>query len=331
MSGPGTNDWNRLTERALRGEGVTPAEALAVLESHDDALLDAVAAAFRVRLRYFGRGVRLHVIQNARSGACSEDCAFCSQSAVATTEIPQYPLQSLDDIVAGAAEAARLHARRYCIVTSGRAPTEQDLERLCQAVKTIKQRHTLEICTSLGLLTDEQARRLKRAGVDRYNHNLETSARYFPAICSAHRHTDRRETARRAKRAGLDLCSGGLIGMGETLQDRVDLAFALRDVGADSIPVNFLHPRPGTPLEGRAPLTPAECLRTLVMFRFVHPDREIRLAGGRETCVRHLQPLALFVVNSIFTQGYLTTGGQGYERDRAMIEEAGFFVEAVEA
>jgi biotin synthase len=175
-------------------------------------------------------------------------------------------------------------------------------------------------------LSEEHAKRLKNAGVDRYNHNLESSERFYSSFCTTHDFTDRVATAKTAKAAGLELCSGGLIGMGENLQDRVDLAFALRDLDADSIPVNFLDPRPGTPLEGLPRLTPADCLRTLAMFRFVNPDKEIRIAGGREACIGSMQVLSLYAANSMFTVGYLTTSGQGYQADMDMVAQAGFVV-----
>jgi len=184
----------------------------------------------------------------------------------------------------------------------------------------------IQICTSLGLLNLEQAKRLKEAGVDRFNHNLESSERFYSSICTTHDYADREETARTVKAAGMELCSGGLIGMGETIEDRVDMAYSLREVQADSIPLNFLDPRPGTNLENLPRLTPAECLRTLAMFRFVHPDREIRVAGGREACLGAMQVLSLYAANSIFTTGYLTTPGQGYEEDMDMIRKSGFQV-----
>ncbi|HET6460976.1 MAG TPA: biotin synthase BioB [Syntrophales bacterium] len=177
-----------------------------------------------------------------------------------------------------------------------------------------------------GIIIGGEAKRLKNVGVDRYNHNLESSERFYPAFCTTHDFADRVATAKTAKAAGLELCSGGLIGMGENLQDRVDLAFALRDLDVDSIPVNFLDPRPGTPLEGLTRLTPADCLRTLAMFRFVNPDKEIRIAGGREACIGSMQVLSLYAANSMFTAGYLTTAGQGYQADMDMIEHARFAV-----
>jgi biotin synthase len=318
--------WNKLTRRVLEGQPIERSEALSILESDDNDLLSVLDAAFMVRRHYFGRDISLHVIRNAKSGSCSENCSFCSQSALSESEIPRYPMVSIDELVEGARKAHGMSAKRYCIVTSGRGPSKKDLEHVCEAVQKIKAEIPIQICTSLGLLTDEQARRLKGAGVDRYNHNLESSERFYSSFCTSHSYSDRFATARIAKSAGMELCSGGLVGMGETLEDRVSLAFALCDLGAHSIPVNFLNPRPGTPMEGRPKLTPGDCLRALAMFRLVNPEKEIRVAGGRESCIGHMQVLSLYAADSMFTTGYLTTPGQGYEADMAMIAQAGFEV-----
>jgi biotin synthase len=321
---PGAPDWRALAHGVLAGQRLGEAEALAVLTSPDDELLDVLAGAFILRRAAFGRKVRLHLIRNARSGGCGEDCGFCAQSRESTETVPEHPLQSTEEILAGAHEAARLGAVRYCIVTSGRHTTPADLDHLCAAVRAVKRETSLEVCTSLGLLDENLARQLKAAGVDRYNHNLETSKRFFPEVCSTHDYEDRVETARIVKRAGLALCSGGIIGMGETLEDRVALAIAAAEVNADSVPVNFFDPRPGTPFADRPRPSPADCLRALAMFRFVCPAAEVRAAGGREACLGPLQPLALYPANSIFINGYLTTSGQGHESDLAMIRAAGF-------
>jgi len=318
--------WLQRAQRILHGVILSRDEALDLLMSADDDLLGVLAAAFLIRRHYFGRGVALHVIQNAKNGLCSEDCAFCSQAGSAHSAAPQYALQDIEKIIDGARKAADLNALRYCVVISGREPADDDLDIICRAVRQIKKEIRIEICTSLGLLNMEQARRLKDAGVDRFNHNLESSERFYPSVCTTHGYADRKRTAEIVKASGMELCSGGLIGMGETLKDRVEMAFALLDVAADSIPLNFLDPRPGTALEDLVRLSPSDCLRTLAMFRFVHPDKEIRVAGGREACLGSMQVLSLYAANSIFTKGYLTTPGQGYEEDMAMIQKAGFHV-----
>lgn len=317
-----------MSHRVLGGEGIRREEALAILKSDDNALLNLLHASFQLRHHYFSRKVSLHVIRNAKSGGCSEDCAYCSQSSLSTGDIPCYPLQSEEELLEGAKQAQAMGAIRYCIVISGRSPVREDLDRILRAVRRIKREYPLSICVSLGILTDAQAAELKAAGVDRYNHNLESSERFFPTICTTHSYAERKATAARVKAAGLELCSGGLMGMGETLEDRVDLALAMREVKADSIPLNFLDPRPGTALMNRPRIAAGDVLRTLAMFRFVHPSREIRIAGGREACLGPMQVLALYAANSMFTSGYLTTPGQGYQADKRMLEMAGF--EAVE-
>lgn len=319
-----TTDWVKVAKRIAAGGAATREEALAVVRAPEDELLSVLQGAFLLRRLRFGRRVDLHVIENVRGGLCTEDCAYCSQSAVSSAEVPVHETRDPDTVLEHARAATACGAVRFCIVASGREPAAGELDRVCAAVERVKREVRIQVCTSLGRLDEAAARRLKAAGVDRYNHNLETSERFFPHICSTHTWRERYETIQRAKGAGLEVCCGGLIGMGETEEDRVDLALAIRELEVDSIPVNFLDPRPGTPLEGRPRLRPTECLTTLAMFRYVCPDREIRAAGGREACLRSLQPLVLWAANSIFTQGYLTTPGQGWERDRAMIEEAGF-------
>ena len=322
-------DWKTLSDRVLDGGAITETEALATLESPDDELLDVLQGAYRIRRKHFGNTVSLHLLRNVKSGKCPEDCAFCSQSTSAINEVERYDFQTVESIVEGAQAAIDRQAKRYCVVSSTRAPSPNELETICEAAIQIKQKYPdLEICSSLGLLTEEKAIRLKASGVDRFNHNLETSENYFPEVVTTHDFQDRVNTAKIVKKVGLDLCCGGLFGMGESLQDRVDLVFALADLDVDSVPLNFLDPRPGTPFEGKPnPLSPNDCLRSLAMFRFAMPSIEIRIAGGRETILRALQPLALYPANSMFTAGYLTTGGQDYETDKRMIEDAGFVIQ----
>ena len=231
----------------------------------------------------------------------------------------------------GRSGPAELGAVKYCIVASARGPSSEELDTVCDALRQIKSHSTIHLCVSLGLLTEAQTRRLKEAGADRINHNLETSRRYYPHICRAHSYDDRMTTIRNAKAAGLEICSGGIVGLGETLEDRVDLALELSELKVHSIPVNFFNPRAGTPLEKAPKMKPGDCLRALAMFRMANPACDIRAAGGREACIGHLQPLVLYAANSIFTEGYLTTPGQGYLSDKDMIEEAGFEIAAIEA
>lgn len=311
----------------MEGQSITRDQALRILQSPANELLSLLDAAFTVRRKYFGFQVRLHVLRNARSGGCTEDCGYCSQSVRASEgAAPQYSLQSRAEIVAGALQAHKMKAIRYCVVSSGRTLSNPDLGEICETIRQIKAEVPIQVCLSMGLLTPDQAAQLKAAGLDRYNHNLETSEWHFPHLCTTHSYADRVSTARIAKMAGLELCCGGLLGAAETREDRVDLAFAIRAVGADSIPVNFLDPRPGTPFQAYPRLKPGDALRALAMFRFVHPATEIRIAGGREACLGPMQALALYAANSMFTEGYLTTPGQGYATDMALLTAAGFEV-----
>ncbi|MCL0098479.1 biotin synthase BioB [Dehalococcoidia bacterium] len=198
-------------------------------------------------------------------------------------------------------------AKRYCIVTTGCSLNQVELNYLCQVIQKIKESVDIEICASLGFLTEQAARQLREAGLDRYNHNLNTSENFYPRICTTHTYQDRMRTLQHARKAGLKLCCGALFGMGESEDDIIDVALALRELKVDSIPVNFLHPIAGTPLESTNYLTPLKCLAILSLIRFLNPSTEIRIAGGREYHLRSLQSLALYAANSIFTSGYLTT------------------------
>lgn len=322
----GTTNWAAIRDAALRDQPLDRSQALAVLRSGPDELLQVLDAAFQVRLAYWDRGVNLHVLQNAKSGLCRENCAFCSQAIGSYSGVDRYAMQSVEELVAGAHAAASRQAVKYCMVTATRGPSEAELDTICEAVRRIKREVNIDICTSLGLLNRDQAVRLREAGVDRFNHNLETSSRYYPEVCQTHSWQERVDTVRYAREAGMEACCGGIVGMGETDEDRVDLALALRELEVESIPVNFLDPRPGTPLGHLERLPASDCLRALCLFRLVNPRRDIRVAGGREVCLGPMQGLSLYPANSMFTEGYLTTPGQAHDRDLAMIEAAGFTV-----
>lgn len=313
------NRWESLADRVLQGRGISRLEALDVVRAPDAETPEILRAALRVREFHHGRTVKIHILLNAKSGLCPEDCSFCAQSAFARAPVEKYRLMSQERIVRAAEQAARAGAWKFCIVTATRGPSERDLDVICSAVRRIKAEVGVRVCTSLGILEPGQARRLAEAGVDRFNHNLETSRRFFPQICSTHTYEDRVRTVREVQAAGIESCCGGIVGMGETAEDVVELAFALRELGATSIPVNFLDPRPGTPLAGRPRVPPAYALRVLAMFRFVNPSRDIRAAGGREVTLGDAQDQALLPANSIFTNGYLTTGGRAAGQDLEMI------------
>jgi biotin synthase len=314
-------------DKALAGELLTKEEALSVLRADDDELLPLLHAAFRVRRHYFGRKVKLNMIINAKSGYCPEDCGYCSQSIVSTAPIEKYTLLKKDVLIEGAKEALARKAGTYCIVASGRGPTPRELDEVIEAVKVIKEEFQLKVCACLGILTEEQARRLKEAGVDRYNHNLNTSAGHYANITTTHTYDDRVRTVETVKAAGISPCSGCIVGMGETHEQVVEIAYSLRELNADSIPVNFLNAIPGTPLENLDELDPRYCLKVLALFRFICPSKEIRVSGGREVNLRSLQPLALYPANAIFVGDYLTTEGQAASLDHKMIEDLGFEIE----
>jgi biotin synthase len=317
-----------LADKAVNREFPTRSEALAVLASSDDELLDVVAAAFKVRKRFFGRRVKLNYLVNVKSGLCPEDCHYCSQRLGSSADVLKYTWLKTDEVLASAEAGVAGGARRVCLVASGRGPTDRDIDRVCETISLFKSRYPdVEVCACLGLLGDGQAARLAEAGTTAYNHNLNTSGGHYADICTTHEYADRVATVGAAKSAGLSPCSGLIAGMGETDEDLVDVAFALRSLSPDSVPVNFLIPFNGTPLGGQWNLTPQRCLRILAMVRFVIPSAELRLAGGREIHLRTLQPLALHVVNSIFLGDYLTSEGQSGNADLEMIADAGFTVE----
>lgn len=319
----------RVADAVLSGGSIDRSTAQRVLCSPDADLPSLLRAVFRIRQHYHGWRVKLCLLRNARSGLCPEDCHYCSQSAVSEADIDRYRLDAVDELLSGARRAVGAGARRFCMVTSGRGPSENDISRFCVAARRIKSEYPdLELCVSLGLMEEEQARELKAAGIGWVNHNLNTSERFHPEICTTHTYEDRVRTVENVRRAGLSTCCGGIIGMGESDEDIIDLAFALRKLNVDSLPVNFLHPIGGTPLESRRDLTPTRCLNALCLFRFTNPAAEIRVAGGRELNLGWFQPLALYAANSIFVEGYLTTSGQSYDDAHRMIEEMGFCVEA---
>ncbi len=319
--------WHDLAARSLAGELPSRDEAAAVLAAPPIETLALLDAAYQVRHHHWGQRVLLHVLDNAKAGACPEDCGFCSQSSRHGSPGGEAPMKSVDELVEGARRAVSAQARRYCMVTATRGPSQRDLDTICEAARRIKSESPIELCASLGLLTQAKAERLRAAGVDRFNHNLETSERFYDQIVTTHRWADRVETVRLAKDAGMQTCVGGIVGLGEDEGDLLDLAFALRDLDVDSVPVNFLDARPGTPLAGRPLVEPGYALRALCMFRLVHPRTDLRVAGGRELTLRALQVMALYPANSIFTQGYLTTTGASPAADHQMILDAGFTLE----
>ena len=325
---PRTNDpprrWNDLADRVLEGHPLSADEGLAVLRAGDVELLDLLAAAYRVRRRWFGNRVHLNFLINAKSGSCGEDCGYCSQSRVSQAVIPRYELLGPEQVLDGAREAAERRAGTYCIVTSGLRPGPRELDLITTVVPRIKSSLPLRVCVSLGLLGPEEAARLASCGVDRVNHNLNTSQRFYPRICATHGYQERLDTLQAVRQAGLEICSGGIVGMGEEDDDVVELALRLAELQVEAIPVNFLIPIPGTPLGSLCGPNPRYCLKVLALFRLASPKSDLRIAAGRELHLGSLQPLGLYPANSIFVGDYLTTRGQPPEEDYRMIEALGF-------
>ncbi|MFY4776854.1 biotin synthase BioB [Metabacillus sp. RGM 3146] len=319
--------WTNLAVEVLKGKSLQAEEALAILESPDDEILELLHGAFLIRKHYYGKKVKLNMIINTKSGLCPENCGYCSQSSVSEAPIEKYRMLNKDSIVQGAERAASLNIGTYCIVASGRGPSEKEIEHVSSAVKEIKEKYGLKICACLGILKPGQAEKLKKAGVDRYNHNVNTAKEHHLAITTSHTYDDRIATINKVKEAGISPCSGVIVGMKETKKDVVSMAYTLKELDADSIPVNFLHAIDGTPLEGTNELDPRYCLKVLALFRFVNPSKEIRISGGREVNLRSLQPMGLYAANSIFVGDYLTTSGQEETRDHQMLSDLGFEIE----
>ncbi|MGG5752914.1 biotin synthase BioB [Zafaria sp. Z1313] len=322
-----TADAPALARRILDGHRLTEEEALAVLATPDSATFALVAAAGTLRRRHFGNTVKVNYLVNLKSGLCPEDCTYCSQRLGSAAQILKYTWLKPEEAAEQAELGIRGGASRVCLVASGKGPTDRDVERVAGMVGRLKDEHPgVEVCACLGILKPGQAGVLREAGVDAYNHNLNTAESKYQDICTTHEYADRVATVERAKDAGLSPCSGLIVGMGEDDAQLVEAVFALRELESDSIPVNFLMPFEGTPLEGTWELTPLRCLRILALVRLACPDQELRIAGGREMHLRSLQAAALEVANSIFLGDYLTSEGQDAEADLAMIADAGFEV-----
>ncbi|MEO5345733.1 MAG: biotin synthase BioB [Magnetococcus sp. YQC-9] len=319
-----------LARKALQGEPIAREQALRVLTDPSLPLLPLLDAAFLVREHHFGRNVRVHILNNVQNGLCPEDCNYCAQSTSSDGSVPVFRMKSDETIFAEAQKALDSGAYRYCLVLSGRGPGDERVEHLAGIVSKLKAAHPMEVCLSAGFIDAQQAARLKRAGLDRYNHNLNTSEERYGTICHTHSYADRVATLTAARSVGLEVCSGLILGMGEGPDEVVEVAMTLNRLDARSIPVNFYVHAPGAKLGAQNRLTPEYGLRALCLFRFLNPSAEVRAAGGRETNLRGLESLALYPANSLFAEGYLNTSGHAAEKTLRMIEDAGFVVERVE-
>lgn len=310
-----------LAHAVLAGRPIDRDDALYLIQLPPEKRYELFYWANEIRLQYCGPEISLCAIASARTASCPEDCKFCAQSAHYQTEVKPHTADN-EELLAAADQAQKLGAHSFGIVASGRAPVDRDLDRLEPVFRQIAQSEQTLCCASLGCLTLEQAQRLRALGVRRYNHNLETSRRFFPQIVTTHTYNDRLATIHNAQQAGLETCCGGIIGLGESLQDRIDLALTLRELEVDIIPLNFLNPITGTPLLGLPPETPMSLLHTVAVFRFILQNKPIKIAGGREARLRDLQSWIFFAgASGTMIGNYLTTAGQAPNEDFQMLAD----------
>ena len=315
----------KFEEKTLGGEGISYDEGCALVNLPESHILEILCSADRVRRFFKGYEVNLCSIINAKSGLCAEDCAFCSQSAHYDTGVKTYPMLEPQKIVDAAKEAVQSGAREFSIVTSGTSvDKDNDVNILLQALTEMKDEVDMERCASLGIMNEETLKRLKDAGLQSYHHNLETARSFFPNICTTHGYEEDVNTVRTAKKLGFYVCCGGVFGLGESREQRVELAVTLRELNVDSIPINFLNPRQSTPLENANNLTPIECLKIIALYRFMLPAKDIVICGGRQNNLRDMQCLIFAAgANGMMIGNYLTTMGRPPEEDLKMVRDLG--------
>ena len=312
-----------LEQKVLSGGEVTRDEALGLSLVDGAEMMDLLCAANTIRSRFRGRYIDLCAIVNARSGGCLEDCAYCAQSSASFADVAHFQLLEEETILEKAREARDGGARRFCIVTSGRKVSGRDLKRIAATVTKVRSMGLLP-CATLGLLSADELALLRDAGLERYHHNLETSERFFPEICTTHTYGDKMKTVGAVKSTGLSLCSGGIFGLGEDWEDRIDMALALRRIGPDSVPINFLMPLRGTRLESMEPLEPTDALKIISIYRFMLHDREIRVCGGRMQTLGDFHSFIFIAgADGLLTGNYLTTTGRDFKDDLKLIERHG--------
>lgn len=323
-----TDQIRQVGQRLLGGGRVAFEEAERFIELEGwPEILELAAQASRIRERFTGNDVDLCALVNAKAGQCSENCHFCAQSGHYATGITSYPLMSADRIVERARQAKAFGAKRFCIVTATRELSDRDLPVLVEAVRRVNEEVGIVAECSLGFVTDEQLAQLKAAGMTRYNHNLETAEGHFPSICTTHSYQDRLNTLRQLRKQGIEICSGGILGLGESRRQRLELAFALAELEVECAPINILNPRPGTPQGSATAPDAKEVIKTIALFRFILPKSRLELGGGREVNLQDFQSAAFLAgANSLIIGGYLTTHGRRPEQDLAMLQELGFTV-----
>ena len=319
--------YENIAKLSLQGHILTDADCNTVLSAPEIELLPLLNSAYKIRKKHFQNRVQLHILNNAQNGLCPEDCHYCVQAKSAATDIDTYGLKPESEILAEAERAHQSGAYRYCIVMSGRGPSTKKVEQLAGLVQSVKAKYPLEVCLSVGLIDETAAKTLQEAGLDRLNHNLNTSESFYPKICTTHTYQDRIDTLHAAQTVGLASCSGVIVGMGEEDADLIRVAKELRGLEVASIPVNFYLPIEGNQIKTPPSLTPEYCLRVLCLYRFLNPEAEIRVAAGREHHLRGMEVLSLYPANSMFVEGYLNATGKETTRTLQMIQDAGFSVQ----
>lgn len=320
-------DFEKLAKQIISGYQLTADEALSLLQTSDADEFDLISGAWQIRRHFFGTTVHLCTICNAKSGKCSEDCSFCSQSAHnPKCEVPVYNLLSKEELQNGADYAVEHGLNRYSLVTSGRGLEKTDVAAIAEAMGEIKDKD-VDYCCSLGILDDEDFKLLKDAGIERYHHNLEASRSHFDNICTTHSYDDRVETIKKAQAAGMTVCAGGLFGLGESDEQIIEMALDLRELNVDSVPVNFLTAIEGTAFEGQQNLTALKCLKIIAVYRYMLPEKDILLCGGRINNLGDLQSMIFHAgCSGMMTGNYLTTAGRSAEDDLKMIADLGFTI-----
>ncbi len=320
-----------ICEKALSGKGIDRNEADFILRLDIACISSLLSWTDRIRQTFNGNRIELCSVINARSGGCTEDCSFCSQSVYSSTGVASYPLLSVDAILEGARSARSNGASRFCLATSGNGiDSDRELELLCEATAKIRSEACIEVCGTLGAMAPEQMRALKNAGLTRIHHNLETAESYFPFVCTTHTYRERVEQVVVAKEAGLSTCSGGLFGMGESIEQRVELAFALMELNVDSVPVNFLMHSAGTALANVQPIRPFGAIKIIALLRLLMPDKEIRICGGRTTALNELHPLIFAAgASGMMIGNYLTRSGREPHKDIQMLKDLGLDIAAL--
>ncbi|QXE92067.1 biotin synthase BioB [Geomonas subterranea] len=315
---------SEIAQRIIAGGSITQDEAVRLSDAQGSELFDLYRAATRVKEHFVGNEVHLCSIINAKSGRCAENCAFCAQSAHHTTDAPVYPLVQEEQMVECAKTAETNGSACFGIITSGTTVKGQELEQILAALRRIRKETSILPSCSLGIIDEETALKLKEAGMDTYHHNLETAESFFPNICTTHEYQDDVNTVRAVKKAGVKVCSGGIFGMGESAAQRVEMAFTLKDLDVDSVPMNFLNPIEGTRLEGARNITAQECLKTIAIYRLILPAKRITICGGREKNLRDLQSWIFFAgANGTMIGNYLTTLGRNVDTDLTMFSDLG--------